>query len=41
MGLFKKDNKEKPVFSDKNEMKKTLHENLDFTAVEQYKLIGG
>lgn len=39
MGLFKKDNKEKPVFSDKNEMKKTLHENLDFTAVEQYKLI--
>lgn len=39
MGLFKKNNKEKAVFSDNNINKKTLHENLDFTAVEQYKLI--
>ena len=39
MGLFKKNNKEKAVFLDSSENKRTLHKNLEFTAIEQYKLI--
>ena len=39
MGLFKKNNKEKAVFLDSSENERTLHKNLEFTAIEQYKLI--
>ncbi len=39
MGLFDKKQKHKQFISGNNEIKKTLHKNLEFTATEQYKLI--
>lgn len=39
MGLFRKNHNGDVFFSDNDEVKKTLHRNLEFTAIEQYKLI--
>lgn len=39
MGLFNKKQKKAPSFQGVNELAKTLHKNLEFTATEQYKLI--
>ncbi len=40
MGLFGNKHRKKQFLSDNNEIKKkTLHKNLEFTAIEQYKLI--
>ena len=39
MGLFSKKNKKNQFASGVNEVSKTLHKNLEFTATEQYKLI--
>ena len=39
MGLFGNKRRHKSFVSGNNEIKKTLHKNLEFTATEQYKLI--
>ncbi|MBQ7170755.1 MAG: CpsD/CapB family tyrosine-protein kinase [Clostridia bacterium] len=39
MGLFQKKSKQQQFASGGSENKKTLHKNLNFTAIEQYKLI--
>lgn len=39
MGLFEKKHKQKQFVSGSDETRKTLHKNLEFTAIEQYKLI--
>lgn len=39
MGLFNKNRKNNQFVSGMNEVSKTLHKNLEFTATEQYKLI--
>lgn len=39
MSLFRRNHKSNVFFSDNSASKKTLHKNLEFTAIEQYKLI--